>query len=379
MDIKLYSFFSGAGFLDLGFEQAGFEIQFVNEYSHTFLNAYKYARKQMGIIEPCRGYYNGDITHFTLGEEREMLNNMVSEDKRSSIVGFIGGPPCPDFSVAGKNEGFTGENGRLTNTYKTLILNNTPDFFVFENVKGLWSTRKHREEYDKLKKSFNRKGYILIDRLVNALEYGVPQDRDRVILFGIHKSATNLEINLLRKHLESEFDWGIVNQASVKEMKNMEWPSQTEFKEDMSMPFPEGIREDITVEYWFKKNNVYIHPNAYDYFKPRQGIEKIQRICEGDVSRKSFKRLHRWRYSPTVAYGNNEVHLHPYKCRRLSVAEALSLQSMPENFVINPMLTLTDKFKIIGNGVPFLMSNAIGTCIRDFLLEFVDENFIRGR
>ena len=330
----------------------------------------------MEITEPRRGYYHGDINHFISHEGKKWLNNMVIEDKEGSIVGFIGGPPCPDFSIAGKNEGITGKNGRLTNTYKTLILNNTPDFFVFENVKGLWSTNKHRKEYDKLKESFKRKGYILIDRLVNALEYGVPQDRDRVILFGIHRSVVNTEAKDLRKYFESKFDWGIANQTSLEEMKNWKWPDQTIFEEDLPVPCPEGIRKDITVEYWFKKNNVHTHPNACDYFKPRQGIEKIQRICEGDVSRKSFKRLHRWRYSPTVAYGNNEVHLHPYKCRRLSVAEALSIQSMPANFVMSPTLSLTDKFKIISNGVPYLMSTTIGMYIRGFLLEYVDKSFI---
>ncbi len=56
---------------------------------------------------------------------------------------------------------------------------------IFENVKGLWLTQKHRKEYEKVKESFRSKGYILIDKLVNALDYGVPQDRKRVILFGI--------------------------------------------------------------------------------------------------------------------------------------------------------------------------------------------------
>ncbi|MBE9201384.1 DNA cytosine methyltransferase [Nodularia sp. LEGE 06071] len=53
-------------------------------------------------------------------------------------------------------------------------------------------------------------------------------------------------------------------------------------------------------------------------------------IDEGDVSNKSFKRPHRWRYSPTACYGNNEVHLHPYQVRRISVAEALAIQSLPK-------------------------------------------------
>ncbi len=90
-------------------------------------------------------------------------------------------------------------------------------------------------------------------------------------------------------------------------------------------------------------------------------------IDEGDDSKKSYKRLHRWRYSPTVAYGNNEVHLHPYKTRRLSAAEALSLQTLPKEFELPPEMTLTDKFKTIGNGVPFMLSSGIAKTIHDYL------------
>ena len=64
---------------------------------------------------------------------------------------------------------------------------------------------------------------------------------------------------------------------------------------------------DGLLEEWFRKNNVYRHPNKKDVFKVKGGREKIQTIQEGDTSRKSFKRLHRWKYSPTAAYGNNEV------------------------------------------------------------------------
>ena len=92
-------------------------------------------------------------------------------------------------------------------------------------------------------------------------------------------------------------------------------------------------------------------------------------IAEGDDSRKSYKRLHRWRYSPTVAYGNNEVHLHPYKARRLTVAEALALQSLPKEFSLPPEMSLTDKFKTTGNGVPFKLSSGIAKTIYDFLEE----------
>ena len=108
-------------------------------------------------------------------------------------------------------------------------------------------------------------------------------------------------------------------------------------------------------------------PNANDYFEPKAGKAKMEIIAEGDDSKKSYKRLHRWRYSPTVAYGNNEVHLHPYKTRRLSATEAMALQTIPAEFSLPADMTLTDKFKTIGNGVPFVLAKGIAKTIKDFL------------
>ena len=184
-EIHLYSFFSGAGFLDLGFESEGYKIDFVNEYSSSFMEAYKYSRRKMNISAPQYGYYCGDINELLRGKLKKALQSHINDRKKVDLIGFIGGPPCPDFSVAGKNQGINGSHGKLTTSYKRAILLYEPDFFVFENVKGLWSTKKHKEEYKKIKRSLSKKGYVFVDKLVNSLEYGVPQERERVILFGI--------------------------------------------------------------------------------------------------------------------------------------------------------------------------------------------------
>lgn len=131
---------------------------------------------------------------------------------------------------------------------------------------------------------------------------------------------------------------------------------------------------ELTVQFWFDKNDVENHPNSERYLIPRQGLARMKTVDEGDVSKKSYKRLHRWRYSPTVAYGNNEVHLHPYRERRLTVAEALALQSLPKEFVLPNDMTITDSFKTIGNGVPYLLAKGIASSIKDYLDEFVSEN-----
>ena len=99
----------------------------------------------------------------------------------------------------------------------------------------------------------------------------------------------------------------------------------------------------------------------------RAGLSKFEIIAEGDDLKESYKRLHRWRYSPTAAYGNNEVHLHPYLARRITVAEALSIQSLPKEFEISDKTTLTDMFKMIGNGVPFLAAKGLAETVFDYI------------
>ena len=77
--------------------------------------------------------------------------------------------------------------------------------------------------------------------------------------------------------------------------------------------------------------------------------------------------LHRFKYSPTACYGNNEVHLHPYLNRRLSAREALRIQGVPDEYILPPEISLTKKFKMIGNGVPVALAKAVGLSVKQFL------------
>ncbi len=358
--LKIFSFFSGSGFLDLGFENNGFEVVFVNEFHPAFMKAYQYSREKMGIKVPQYGYFNGDINVFLndrTSELREWMNDARSD---GSLIGFIGGPPCPDFSIAGKNKGRDGDNGKLSLSYTNLITMMKPDFFLFENVKGLWKTARHRAFFDELKESIHNAGYETTERLTNALEYAAPQDRDRILMFGIRKE-------LIDNNGIDMFPWEKYRLFKAEEVKNMPWPDRDIFVKDGMRDCPSNIPKELTVQYWFDRNDVQNHSNSRDYFIPRGGLARMQTIEEGDVSKKSYKRLHRWRFSPTVAYGNNEVHLHPYKERRLSAAEAMSLQSLPKEFVLPADMTLTDKFKTIGNGVPYLLAAGVAKTIRDYL------------
>lgn len=357
--LNIFSFFSGAGFLDLGFEKSGFfNVVYVNEFHKAFNDVYKYARSKMGIEAPMYGHHVDDITRILDSDELHELKINVEKSKAQTLTGIIGGPPCPDFSVAGKNKGKEGENGKLSGTYIALICETLPDFFLFENVKGLYRTAKHREFFEQIKTQLADAGYVMTEQLINSIEFGAPQDRDRIILIGFRKDIADSLHLPYESHTLLDFDWN-KNKPYSRDVLSLPWPKTSPYRENVVTDAPDGIVKELTVQYWWEKNDVLNHPNSNMYFQPRAGLYRFQTKDEGDDVKKCYKRLHRWRYSPTVAYGNNEVHIHPYKPRRISVAEALALQSLPKEFELPTTMTLTDAFKTIGNGVPFMAALGI--------------------
>ena len=127
MNLKIFSFFSGLGFLDLGFENAGFNIDFVNEFNEKFLNAYKYARRN-NVNQPRYGYSHKSVAEYLNDDIWNETFSSFYPEEEDNLIGFIGGPPCPDFSVAGKNKGENGKNGQLTGIYFDLIKKRLPIF-----------------------------------------------------------------------------------------------------------------------------------------------------------------------------------------------------------------------------------------------------------
>lgn len=366
--MNIFSFFSGAGFLDLGFETTdGCNVVYVSEYHKPFIHIYQYAREKMGISPPRYGHNQEDATTLLFDQELKRLRRLVRESKKETLTGFIGGPPCPDFSVAGKNRGKDGDNGKLSQTYVELICKLRPDFFLFENVKGLYQTARHRAFFESMKEELRHHNYYLTEQLINSLEFGVPQDRDRIILIGVRKPIVQ---KLKLKHVAFEltdFPWGKYKKYHKDNVIALPWPDKDIYEEDSVRAIPDGIIPELTVQYWWDANDVLNHPNANMFFKPKAGIARFETKAEGDVVKKSYKRLHRYRYSPTVAYGNNEVHIHPYKPRRLSIAEALAIQSLPRDFILPQDITLSDAFKTVGNGVPYLAAKGIAQSLYDYL------------
>jgi len=354
--IPVLSFFTGGGFLDMGFEQAGFKVVWTNEVNKTFAGMYSFGmtlwrESYFSEYETARISAIGNI-------ENIFAPRILSEafnGKHPSFFGVIGGPPCPDFSPGGKNRGCNGSNGKLSKTYVQRICAIKPSFFVFENVAGLHRTKIHRQFLAELEKTLEKKGFCLDLKILNSLDFGLPQDRERLFLLGIqHKIVKECLGREIKNDDRGWFPWPIPKYANAKELYS--WPEIVPDGGHPSKPAKTPI--ELTVYSLLNKNN---DPeklmNGKDCFKPYS--DKFNTTMEGDTRRKSFKRLHRFRFSPTVCYGNNEVHLHPWKRRRLSVREAMRIQGIPDTYALPEKATLTAKFAIVSNGVPVPLSYAI--------------------
>lgn len=380
-DIPLLSFFSGAGFLDIGFLRAGFEIVWHNECHAPFIRAY-----ESGIA--ALGYNSGSEKIQSRVPIEGVFCPRILNDAFDGVVpnlfGVVGGPPCPDFSVAGKQRGRNGENGQLTETFVNRIIGLKPTFFMLENVPGLFETGKHREFLFRMLRRLSAH-FALDVNILNALDYGVPQDRRRIFVVGFSRpwlrrnhcaefkdlTASSEKIAHLDafprrtcKDIAGElsklhwFPWPSPEYPDAK--SKFAWPSM---RGEAEWTRPNNIPRCLTVDFHFGRING--HANAMDMFRPKS--TKFSTTVEGDVSHKSFKRLHRDRFSPNAAYGNNEVHLHPFKPRRLSVAEVLALQSVPSKYSFPADMTLTDKYKAVGNGVPVKLAERMAASIRKFI------------
>ena len=177
---KVISLFSGAGGLDIGFEQAGFHIAACVEVDSSCCDTLRANKPELAII-------NKSIVDVTGQEVLEAAGLKVGE---AALV--IGGPPCQSFSLAGLRKGLDDERGRLLFEFVRIVRETLPKGFVLENVKGLtnWDHgRAMQLLIDELSKPIeyenNEYHYtISTPQVLNAVDYGVPQNRERLIIVG---------------------------------------------------------------------------------------------------------------------------------------------------------------------------------------------------
>ena len=393
--IPVLSFFTGAGLLDIGFIRNGFDVVWHNENNESFATGFEYGMSCLfpdARNETVRIQERNPIQSLSASR---ILDGAFQCTGRPELFGVIGGPPCPDFSNGGKHLGSSGANGILTANFIDQILSIEPTFFLIENVPGMVKTKKHRIFLAKQMRRLEA-SYLVEINFLNALDFGAPQDRNRLFIIGFSKNwlgqirdsqpyseELNWELyieNLRQMRLRNLSTHGRARALPIKfDDRWFKWPRDPNFdgskyKYDWPdlHPFggtpkkPDKIPNELMV--WSSigdEERLERLPNGADCFQPYSG--KFKTVQEGYIAGKSFKRLHRWRYSPPAAYGNNEVHLHPSKPRRLSVREVMRIQTVPDAYALPESMTLSDKFKTIANGVPVILSEALAKSVDEFI------------
>lgn len=361
--IPILSFFSGGGFLDMGFEQAGFEIIWTNEFDKTFAQLHAAGisswRKSRGNSIKAEIFNTKSITDITTDE----IVTEAFPNGKSDFFGIIGGPPCQDFSMNGSMKGFNGDRGKLTIIFFDKILELNPAFFVMENVTGLTKRKETKEYLQNLLKRVEKE-YFIDHKKLNSLDYGVPQFRERIFFVGIKKGCIDNEY-VNRNILGNWFPFP-VNRTYQDAASKYKWGKSEKFGQKLARP--KDLPIELCVESCLiKSSQTKSVPNADEFFNLYKSERELELINEGETNRPSFKRLHRFKYSPTACYGNNEVHLHPYQHRRLSVREALRIQGVPDTYVLPSEISLSKKFKMIGNGVPVPLAREVAIALKNFI------------
>lgn len=323
MPLKVVSLFSGAGGLDLGFEKAGFSTIWANEFDRKIWATFEH-----------------NFPHAKL--DRRSITD-VSVDEIPDCDGMIGGPPCQSWSEAGAGRGINDKRGQLFYDYIRILEVKQPKFFLVENVSGILSAR-HKEAFTGFLKAFEEAGYTINWRLVNANDYDVPEDRERVIIVGYRN------------------DIG----------KKFEFPSISKYKPTLRDAIGD-LPEAIPALPKNKTNGRLVIPN-HEYL--------IGGFSSIFMSR---NRVRPWdRPSFTIQAGGRQAPLHPKaprmvkigpnkqifakghedEYRRLSVRECARVQTFPDDFEFI-YTDVADGYKMIGNAVPVNLALAVAKKIKE--------------
>ena len=188
--LDLVSLFAGCGGLDLGSRQAGFKTIWANEWDKEIWHTYE---------------SNHPNTYLDRRDVREIPSSNIPD-----CIGIVGGPPCQSWSEAGKQKGIKDERGQLFLEYIRILRDKQPLFFLAENVSGMLH-QKHEQSLKNIIAAFEEAGYQVKFKLLDAVNFGVPQNRKRVIFVGF------------RQDLAQTFDFEAIKQQETLTLKNAIW------------------------------------------------------------------------------------------------------------------------------------------------------------
>lgn len=334
--MKVISLFSGCGGLDLGFEQAGFEIPIANEFDKTIWETFKINHPKTKLIE-------GDI------------RNIKESDFPDEIDGIIGGPPCQSWSEAGALRGINDARGKLFYEYIRILKDKTPKFFLAENVSGMLANR-HTEAVQNILKMFKECGYDVSLTLVNAKDYGIAQERKRVFYIGFRE---DLNVNFIFPKGSTEKDEDkITLKDIIWDLKDTAVPTLPRNKHN-----PEAINNN---EYFIGAYSpIFMSRNRVKSWDEQAfTVQASGRQCQIHPQAPKMEKV-----------GLNKCQFIPGKenlYRRMTVREVARVQGFPDDFKF--IYTDTDNaYKMIGNAVPVNLAYEVACGIKK-TLESMEEH-----
>ncbi|MET3938228.1 DNA (cytosine-5)-methyltransferase 1 [Paenibacillus sp. PvP094] len=397
--------FCGAGGMGEGFLQAGFKIPVASDYSQEASTTYINRHKQLGLT---LNFFQGDITQLTKGKK---LSKLLGPTKIDVVVG---GPPCQGFSLTGKRKADDPRNTLFLEFLKAVKLTK-PKYFVMENVLGILSYKFEKitgisgTQYtdilapDVICKEASLFGYQVSWKLLNAKDYGVPQNRLRVIFIG-HKVKYRLGIPIdlvVPPKFPEPFNYDVTVAEAISDLnflKNGE--SSDIYQKTASLSsYQKMLRDGQTPDVKGKPirlNSLHNHTaskhnqKTIKRFKALKNGEKIGQLLKRLVSElsanefKEFATKKRSCYkliengvSPTVlTLPDDIIHYDSNIPRILTVRELARIQSFDDSFVFLGKRTTggvrrkteTPQYTQVGNAVPPLFSKAIALEIMSALL-----------
>ena len=362
--------FSGCGGLTKGFSMAGVRSIFASDIDEN-------AAKTFCRNFPDTPFLCKSITDIEKNEVDELL-----EDKVPDII--IGGPPCQGFSLANKRRNKIKDDPRNKLFYGFVKFINwySPKAFVMENVKGLLSMQ-NGEVIKTIVDEFTNAGecgYNVACKVLVASDYGVPQNRERVILIGYRK-----DLNIQPQHPEPyELNHLVTVDEAISDLPQIGAGQGTEVQEYPQEPQNEYQR-------LMRANSTYVLNHGamkhtprliarFEAIKPGQDLldvwETHGALKRGAPNEKSTIKFHQNnqrlfgdRPAPTIAASFQSNFIHPHLNRNFTAREGARLQSFPDDFIFEGMRTKMSwekglsQYQQIGNAVPVLLAKAIAESI----------------
>lgn len=327
--MKIISLFSGAGGMDLGFEKAGHKIIMANEFDKSIWSTYE-KNHSAPLLK-------GDI---------RSLDALDFPD----CDGIIGGPPCQSWSEAGSLKGIEDERGQLFWDYIRILKDKQPKFFVAENVSGMLA-RRHNDAVDNILHLFRNAGYTVFLKLLNAYDFGVPQDRKRVFFIGFRN-----DLDIINFHFPEP-----IPETNKKTLKDAIWDLK-----DTAIPARDRNKSNyndciiLNHEYFIGAySTIYMSRNRVrKWNQPSFTIQASGRQAPQHPQASIMKKI------DTNKFIFIEDSLEQY--RRLSIRECARIQGFPDNFEF-VYENLNDAYKMIGNAVPVELAHVIANSILDTL------------